>query len=98
MTREADHLVLAYRCDDYRRDAVEAVVAEGMTQLGYHPSGRVFVKPNVVFAGDPEVFGRHAYTEPTFVGATVGVLANQPGMDRVDIGEKSAVGFPTRYC
>ena len=97
-TNPADHVVLVQRCEEYDPAAIERTVAAGMERLGYRPAGKVFVKPNVVFAGDPKVFGRTAYTDPALVGACLRVLARGPGVERVTMGENSAIGFPTRHC
>ena len=97
-TKPSESLVLVRRCEEYDRATIERIVAEGMERFGYQPAGKVFVKPNVVFAGDPKVFGRHAYTETAFVGACLRSLARRPGVQRVDLGENSAIGFPTRHC
>jgi hypothetical protein len=88
--------VLVMRCERYDRAAIRAIVANGIRALGYAPSGKVFVKPNVVFAGKPEVYGTHAFTRPALVGACALALAASPAVGRVDIGETSAIGFPTR--
>ena len=95
-TSEMDARVLIRRCEEYDRDTLERMVREGMATLGYAPHGKTFVKPNVVFAGDPEVFGRHAYTQPQLMGASLLALAKCAEVDRVDLGENGAVGFPTR--
>jgi uncharacterized protein (DUF362 family) len=90
--------VLVRRCESYDRDRIVAIVADALDRLGVAIRGRTFVKPNVVFAGAPEIFGRHAYTHPTFVGAALSALSRAPGVERLDLGENSAVGFPTRHC
>ena len=73
-----DSVVLVRRCEEYDPASIEGIVAAGMERLGYRPAGKVFVKPNVVFAGDPKVFGRTAYTDPALVGACLRVLARGP--------------------
>jgi len=69
MGDRSDHRVLVMRCEDYDRERLEALIADGMRTLGYAPRGKVFVKPNVVFANDPERFGSTAWTHTTLVGA-----------------------------
>jgi uncharacterized protein (DUF362 family) len=96
--KPANPVVLVRRCEEYDAAAIERLVAAGMERFGYRPAGKVFVKPNVVFAGDPKVFGRTAYTDPALVGACLRVLAREPGVARVTVGENSAIGFPTRHC
>lgn len=93
-----DRVVLVQRCEDYDPATIQRIVTDGMQRLQVRPAGKVFVKPNVVYAGDPEVFGRHAYTDPQFVGAALRALAAAPDVCRVNLGENSAVGFPTRHC
>lgn len=95
-TRPVDNRVLVRRAETYDRDALQKLVTEGMATLGFLPHGKTFVKPNVVFAGDPEVFGRHAYTQPQLVGASLLALSRMEAVERIDVGENSAVGFPTR--
>lgn len=96
--RSSDHTVLVRRCEHYDGKVIEAVVRQGMAHLGFRPRGRVFVKPNVVFAGSPELSAPAAFTQPTLLGATACALAAEPDTERVDIGEKSGIGFPTRHC
>ncbi|MBI9074237.1 MAG: DUF362 domain-containing protein [Desulfatibacillum sp.] len=83
-------------CEEYDRAKISAILSQGMNELHYTPRGNVFVKPNVVFAYHSETFGGHAFTAPPFVGASLTTLANAPGVTRVDMGENSAVGLPTR--
>jgi len=93
-----DPTVLVMRCETYDRDRVQGIVSEGMQQLGYRPAGRVFAKPNVVFAYKPDPYGTHAYTHPGVLGPSLLGLARCEGVTRVDVGENSAVGMPTRLC
>ncbi len=96
-TSGADHgKVFIKRCESYDRDLIQAAIREGMAALGYQPDGNVFVKPNVVFATKNGRYGDTAYTNPAVVGATLVVLSQAPGVDRVDMGEKTAIGYPTR--
>jgi uncharacterized protein (DUF362 family) len=74
------------------------IVSEGIRHLGFRPSGKVFAKPNVVFAYKQDIYGSHAYTHPNLVGASLLSLARQEGVTRVDLGENAAVGMPTRLC
>ena len=94
----APNTVVAMRCEDYDRNEIGRIIAHGMALLGYRPRGRVFVKPNVVFAYNTGVFGDMAYTATPFMGSALKTLAGQPGVGRVDMGENSAIGFPTRLC
>lgn len=90
--------VAVLRCDTYDRTTVKETILRGMTLLAFTVRGRVFVKPNVVFAYNTPVFGDMAYTATPLVGAALDVLSRQPGVRRVDMGENSAIGFPTRLC
>jgi uncharacterized protein (DUF362 family) len=94
---QGDNRVLIRKCDSYDRERIFGIAREGMNNLGYAPRGRVFVKPNVVFAGDREKFGYTAYTNPELVaGAILGIARDD--VRRIEVGENSAVGFPTRWC
>ena len=90
--------VLVVRCDRYDPDTIQRHVSEGMERLGYLPVGKIFVKPNVVFAGDPDTFGVHAFTNTGLVGAVLRAMGNSRDVERIDMGENSGIGFPTRYC
>jgi len=96
MRQSTESTVLVRRCDEYDRGRIESLVTEGMQELNYRPSGKVFVKPNVVFAYDPEVYGKDAYTHPDLVASALLALAKAPEVERVDMGENSGVGLPTR--
>lgn len=91
-----NNTVVVRQCEQYDREAIEQIVSEGMDRLGYAPRGRVFVKPNVVFAGKRETFGRHAYTGVPFVGASLAALCKREQVERIDMGENCGIGFPTR--
>lgn len=97
-TPASANTVVVLRSEDYDRTRIQQIVAEGMHRLGYRPRGKVFVKPNVVFAYNTAVFGDVAYTTPAFVGASLVALSRVPGVARLDLGENSAIGFPTRLC
>ncbi|MFP4476733.1 MAG: DUF362 domain-containing protein [Desulfatibacillaceae bacterium] len=91
-----NNTVVVRECPDYDRDRIREMVAQGMDELGYSPRGRVFVKPNVVFASRNGAHGSTAYTDPVVLGAGIRALADAPGVSAVDVGEKTAVGYPTR--
>lgn len=90
--------VIVKKCETYDRNFIQGIVKEGMAQLGYRPSGNVFVKPNVVFAYKTDKLGRHAFTHPDVVGASLSALSQSSGIHRIDMGENAAVGNPTRLC
>jgi uncharacterized protein (DUF362 family) len=89
--------VLIKRCDKYDVGTIQALIAAGMETFGAKPKGRVFVKPNIVFAHhDENCYGTTMYTSKSVVEAAVRHLHDAPGVDRVEIGEKTAIGAPTR--
>ncbi|MFO8111006.1 MAG: DUF362 domain-containing protein [Desulfosalsimonadaceae bacterium] len=90
--------VFIKRCEEYDRNQIEHIVTEGIRRLEFSAEGKVFVKPNVVFAFDTERMGHAAYTAPPLVGAALTALSREPGVKRIDMGEKTAVGVPTRLC
>lgn len=92
-----DSRVIIRKCYSYDREKIFQIVKDGMRELGYVPRGRVFVKPNVVFAGDPEKFGTTAYTNPELVAGSIMGIAGD-AVRRIEVGENTAVGFPTRWC
>lgn len=94
----SDKRVLIKRCEEYDRNVICNLIQEGMRQLNYVPSGNVFVKPNVVFASKKGKYGSTSYTHPSVIGASLLALSHAEGVNRVDLGEKTAVGFPTRMC
>jgi uncharacterized protein (DUF362 family) len=95
---DIQNTVFIKRCEEYDPEMLQAVVAEGMSYYNYRPEGNIMVKPNVVFAYNTKVFGQMAYTPTPFLGASLLALSKSPGVQRVDIGENCAIGFPTRLC
>jgi uncharacterized protein (DUF362 family) len=91
-----DSSVLLVRCDDYDPQKLSEIMHKGMEVFGYQPRGKVFVKPNVVFASKNGEFGTHAYTHNAVVESSLSTLATSPGVDRVDMGENTGIGVPTR--
>ena len=92
----SDNRVLVKRCEEYDEAAIREIVAKGMKTLGYEPSGKVFVKPNVVYATKNGRYGSTAFTHPALVSASLLALSGSPGVSRIDMGEKTAIGYPTR--
>ena len=92
----ADFRVLVRECEEYDEEKILAMIREGMDELGYAPAGRVFVKPNVVYASRKGKYGSTAYTHPSVVGAALRALSSTRGVNSVDLGEKTAIGYPTR--
>jgi uncharacterized protein (DUF362 family) len=84
------------KCEEYDRDSIKEIVREGMEALSYKPSGNVFVKPNVVFASDPKIFGNNAHTPNDFLAGSILAISDKDDVKRVDVGENGAIGAPTR--
>jgi uncharacterized protein (DUF362 family) len=93
---KADNRVFIRFCEDYDRKKIRQIVADGMQALNFHPKGKLFVKPNVVYASKKGRYGATAYTHPSLVGASLLALSHHPGVRRIDMGEKTAIGYPTR--
>lgn len=97
-TDDLKNTVYIKRQENYERGAIQAAVSEGMRELKFSPRGKVFVKPNVVVAHEKKLMGEHGCTPAPFVGAALLALSKAPGVSRIDVGEKSAIGIPTRLC
>ena len=90
------HKVIVRSCPDYQDlNRIRGIVAEGMEQLGAKPYGKVLLKPNVVFAH--KRYARFAYTHPVVIEAIIDELAARPEVERITIGERSAIHMATRY-
>lgn len=92
-----DNTVYIRRCESYDPAIIRQLMGEGMSALGYVPAGKVFVKTNVVFASRDPKFGMGAYTHTAVIEAALGVLGDVDGVDRVDMGENTGIGVPTRF-
>jgi len=91
-----EHKVIVRSCPDYQHlDRIRDIVADGMDQLGAKPYGKVLLKPNVVFAH--RKYGRFAYTHPVIAEAIIDELVAKPEVEKIIIGERSAIYMPTRY-
>jgi hypothetical protein len=55
-----DHRVLIRRCEEYDEETIQGIIKQGMKDLGYKPSGKVFMKPNVVYATKNGKYGSTA--------------------------------------
>lgn len=64
MAKLTDNRVLVKRCEEYERDRILTLVEEGMRELDYAPSGKVYVKPNVVTSSKGGRYGTAMYTDP----------------------------------
>jgi len=91
------HRVLIRKCDRYDADTIAGIVAEGMTELGVAPQGRILLKPNAVIA-HPEIFP-HAFTRKEFLdGVLTATKARARNVVEVAVGERSGITIPTRYA
>ncbi len=97
MTKK-DHRVIVRRCERYDQDRIMDIVRESMAQLDFRPAGKIFVKPNVVFSTKNGKYGSTAYTDPSVVGGALLSLSRAAGVKRVDMGENTAMGYPTRLA
>lgn len=93
-----ENVVIVMKCETYDRNTIKAIVTEGIKRLKYRPSGKIFAKPNVVYAYKTDRLGGSAFTHPAFVGASLTALSKLKGVSRIDMGEKTAVDTPTRLC
>ncbi len=93
---KTDNRVLVRYCEEYDPEKIQQIVTSGMQDLNYQPQGKIFVKPNVVYASKDGKYGSTAYTHPSVVGASLLALSHQSGVSRIDMGEKTAIGYPTR--
>ncbi|MCU0848280.1 MAG: DUF362 domain-containing protein [Spirochaetes bacterium] len=91
-----DFRVMIKFCDEYNPEKMESIIMDGMKIFGYKPEGKIFVKPNVVYATKKGKYGSTAYTDPALVKASLSVLSKSVGVSRIDMGEKTAIGYPTR--
>ncbi|MBU2515417.1 DUF362 domain-containing protein [bacterium] len=97
MKRDTERFkVLVKRCETYDRNKIRDIVSSGMKELEFYPSGKVYVKPNVVFASKNGQYGSTAYTHTSIVGGSLLALSAEKAVIRVDLGEKTAIGYPTR--
>lgn len=88
--------VIIRRCEDYsQQDRLRGIIREGIQELGEKPHGKVLLKPNLIFAHSR--YGRYGYTEPRVIEAILEVLAALPEVEKITIGERTAVTVPTRY-
>ena len=88
--------VIIRRCADYAdRGRIRALIREGIAELGEKPHGKVLLKPNLIFAHSR--YGRFGYTEPRIMDAIIDVLGAIPEVEKITIGERTAVTVPTRY-
>ena len=85
--------VLLRSCNDYDTQRIRSIIHESMQELGMHPEGKVFIKPNVVSANKKYI--HNSFTHPSVVGAMVEELKGQ-GVGDVVVGESGGYGIPSR--
>lgn len=97
--------VLIWDCDKYDKCLIATLVNRGIKVLGSKPSGKVFLKPNVVFAYKDFENTESTYTHPEFIAGVVNGLnaynisdKDSMPIKRVEIGEKAGIGVPTRMA
>jgi uncharacterized protein (DUF362 family) len=86
--------VIVRKCKEYDPVVMEGIIREGLQELDEQPSGRIFIKPNVVMANTSYV--HHSYTEPRVVEAMVNVLRGHRADSDITMGESGGIGMPTR--
>ncbi len=91
-----ENTVYLKRCESYDRGVIRGIVEEGMKALDYAPKGKIFVKPNVVFASAKGKFGTNAHTNPDLLAAALLSLGNSGEVERLDVGENTGMRIPTR--
>lgn len=88
--------VIIRKCEDYDNlDKIRGIIREGIQELGEKPQGKVLLKPNLIFAHSR--YGRYGFTEPRIIESIIDVLAAMPEVEKITIGERTAVTVPTRY-
>jgi uncharacterized protein (DUF362 family) len=90
------YTVLLKEVNGYDYNKIREVIRQGMADLNASPHGRVFVKPNVIFAH--KRYGTTGYTNPVFMRALLEELSEMREVERITLGEHCAVTVPTRYA
>jgi len=80
----------------YDRNKCREAIRQGMKELKAKPRGKVFVKPNVIFAH--KRYGTDGYTNRAVLGALLEELSEMSEVERIILGEHCAVTVPTRYA
>jgi uncharacterized protein (DUF362 family) len=90
--------VIVKRCETYDQAGIMEIFQNGMAELDFQPRGKIFVKPNVVFSTKDGKYGSTAYTDTAVIGGSLLALSRTKGVRRIDMGEKTAIGYPTRLA
>ncbi len=80
----------------YDYNKIREAIQAGMKELGAAPHGRVFVKPNIIFAH--KRYGTTGYTNRVVMRALLEELSDRKEVEKVILGEHCAVTVPTRYA
>ncbi len=89
--------VLIFNCD-YSAEKIARCIRTGLAAFGLQPGGKIFIKPNAVFVHKKEIFGEESYTHPAVLEGALQVFSRLDNASRIYIGEKSAIGLPTRLA
>jgi uncharacterized protein (DUF362 family) len=89
--------VIIRSCRTYDPKTIEAIISEGLEELGLKPQGRTLVKPNLVAAGE---FFPHAHTRPEFGEGVVRAImaAGGDAITEMAVGERCGITVPTRQA
>lgn len=88
--------VIIRKCPDYDNlDRIRGIIREGIEGLGVKPHGKVLLKPNLIFAH--RRYGKYGCTNPHIIESIIDVLGALPEVEKITIGERTAVTVPTRY-
>jgi uncharacterized protein (DUF362 family) len=85
--------VILRKCDTYDVANIRRIIHESLDELGLSPTGRTFIKPNIVSANKRYI--HDSFTHPAVVEAMVQVLRERKTSD-ITIGESGGYGIPTR--
>lgn len=86
------HVILR-RCNTYDVEKICRIIHESLDELETTPSGRTFIKPNIVSANKRYI--HDSFTHPAVVEAMVEVLRDRETRD-ITIGESGGYGIPSR--
>jgi len=80
----------------YDYNKIREAIVQGMKELGSKPAGKVFIKPNVIFAH--KRYGTGGFTNINVLRALMEELSERSEVERITLGEHCAVTVPTRYA
>ena len=93
LSRQRSYRVILRRCETINPSVIRSIVSESLQDLGVRPTGRVFIKPNVVTAN--RAYIHHSYTNPHLVAEVIN-WARTHGAAQVTVGESGGFGIPSR--